>query len=382
MLSIVIPVHLSSWKTSLLITCFTAKAISGRRWALFKVLLPELSLMLFTFTLRTSRTGYPRSSCMDSRVFFCSSRNHCCGASSSWRRATTRCPATCRTRGREPSTRPTRCQPGTRHWRRTRLEHGSPRRRPPGTRCGAPCWPHVQARPRRAQPRRKTMLSMPSSSLYGKTVLSTAQYYTISARCQLTKRRPRHMSAICRYLSGMPTNDPLKTPHLSKPPTDHRQINRQMVWGLKCVKSGKYSEKYTSPSPLSSSVDLSVGGWGCTRKTPSPSHFACCTYRAREVPTQSPGRSLTEKSRNAAITIPAESQRAKQTRTFPKPCAQNAQKAAQNAPRSRRARQTARSPTPTERKPAQGGRGRILENRQRFLPRGLQKAGRGKEQGS
>ena len=35
-----------------------------------------------------------------------------------------------------------------------------------------------------------------------------------------------------------------------------------------------------------------------------------------------------------------------------------------------------------ERKPAQGGRGRILENRQRFLPRGLQKAGRGKEQGS
>ncbi len=35
-----------------------------------------------------------------------------------------------------------------------------------------------------------------------------------------------------------------------------------------------------------------------------------------------------------------------------------------------------------ERKPAQGDRGRILENRQRFLPRGLQKAGRGKEQGS
>jgi len=89
------------------------------------------------------------------------------------------------------------------------------------------------------------------------------------------------LSAICRYLSGMPTNDPLQTPHLSKPPTDHRQINRQMFLGVKCVKSGKYSEKYTSLSSLSPSVDLSAGGWGCARKTPSPALFACCTYRAR-----------------------------------------------------------------------------------------------------
>ena len=153
------------------------------------------------------------------------------------------------------------------------------------------------------------------------------------------------LSVICRYLSGMPTNDLLQTPHLSKPPTDHRQIRRQMFWGLKCVKSGKYSENI----PLSSlCLHLSIcrrrdGG---VRVKPPPRPFLRVARIAREVPTQSPGRSLTEKSRNAAITIPAESQRAKQTRTFPKPCAQNAQKAAQNAPRSRRARQTARSPTP------------------------------------
>lgn len=59
----------------------------------------------------------------------------------------------------------------------------------------------------------------------------------------------------------------------------------------------------------------------------------------------------------------------------------NAHKAAQNAPCPRRARQTAPQPDP-ETEPAGGDDGPTHEIRPRFLPRGLQKAGRGKEQGS